>query len=323
MSLPAARIGDVTAHGGVITSGCPTVLIGNQPAARISDMHNCPLVTVLVPHIGGPLILGAFTVLVGGVPQSRISDTLICVGPPDAVVMGEPTVLVGPAGAGGLGGLLGVLLGGALAGITALLAGYPKAVLQPDGSYVTQYNTYITVEGASEYQAKVVRDLAIIGDTKSGQRLFASMEQSGKNCRIHTDQGKGNWAWTDPPPTGSNPPGYLQSDGNPGDASNTEIGYNPDRTSLNGPPGSPYNSAAWAQPPNRPADVGLYHEMVHADDMMHGQLDSAQGVNTGPLAGSSIPNSELRAAGLPPYEGADYSENAYRKERGLPTRDFY
>jgi uncharacterized Zn-binding protein involved in type VI secretion len=28
MNMPAARMGDVTAHGGSIVLGCPTVLIG-------------------------------------------------------------------------------------------------------------------------------------------------------------------------------------------------------------------------------------------------------------------------------------------------------
>jgi uncharacterized Zn-binding protein involved in type VI secretion len=66
-----------------------------QPAARLGDMHVCPMVTVLVPHVGGPIALGCFTVLVGGQPQARVTDLAICVGPPDMVAIGSPTVLVG------------------------------------------------------------------------------------------------------------------------------------------------------------------------------------------------------------------------------------
>ncbi len=66
-----------------------------QPAARMGDMHVCPMVTVLVPHVGGAITLGCFTVLVGGQPQARISDLSVCVGPPGTVAMGSPTVLVG------------------------------------------------------------------------------------------------------------------------------------------------------------------------------------------------------------------------------------
>ena len=51
MTKPAARMGDPTAHGGTIVAGFPTVLIGGQPAARISDMHVCPMVTPGTPPI--------------------------------------------------------------------------------------------------------------------------------------------------------------------------------------------------------------------------------------------------------------------------------
>jgi uncharacterized Zn-binding protein involved in type VI secretion len=95
MSQPAARMGDLTVHGGVIIIGCPTVLIGGQPAARVGDMHTCPLVTVLVPHVGGPVAMGSATVLIGGMPAARVGDVVTCVGPPDAVAMGCPTVLIG------------------------------------------------------------------------------------------------------------------------------------------------------------------------------------------------------------------------------------
>ncbi len=320
MGSPAARITDQTVHGGIISVGFPTVLIGGMPASRIGDMHTCPQVTVLVPHVGGPLVLGSFTVWTGGVPQSRVGDFLICVGPPDAVAKGCPTVLVGMAG-GGLG--FGAIMAGLMAGLGNFLGGYPRTVLLPDGTTVTEYNAFITIEGTPEYQAKVVRDLNRIAGTPSGKALLASMGKTGKHVRIHTDNGTGNAAWTDPSPPGANSPGYLRTDGTAGPASDTQVWYNPDRDRLSGPPGSPYNTANWAQSPNRPADVGLFHEMTHCDDMMQGKLDSTQGTNLGPKAGTPIPNSELRAAGLPPYNGQPYSENTYRSDQGLPPRTFY
>lgn len=67
------------------------------PAARISDMHVCPLVTPgtpPVPHVGGPVVVGAPTVLVAFMPQARLGDTCTCVGPPDVIAAGSPTVLV-------------------------------------------------------------------------------------------------------------------------------------------------------------------------------------------------------------------------------------
>lgn len=95
MSKPAARMGDSTAHGGVIVVGCPTVLIGGMPAARLGDMHVCPMVTVLVPHVGGPITLGSATVLIGGMPAARMGDMATCVGPPDTIILGCMTVLIG------------------------------------------------------------------------------------------------------------------------------------------------------------------------------------------------------------------------------------
>jgi uncharacterized Zn-binding protein involved in type VI secretion len=98
MSKPAARMGDATSHGGVIVAGCPTVLIGGQPAARMGDMHTCPMVTPgvpPVPHVGGPITMGSATVLIGGQPAARMGDMATCTGPPDTIVVGCPTVLIG------------------------------------------------------------------------------------------------------------------------------------------------------------------------------------------------------------------------------------
>lgn len=105
MSQPAARIGDMTAHGGVIVMGTPTVLIGSMPAATVSNMHVCPLITVLVPHVGGPILPpGSPTVLIGNMPAARVGDMATCVGPPDSVVLGCFTVLIGASGSGSSGG---------------------------------------------------------------------------------------------------------------------------------------------------------------------------------------------------------------------------
>ncbi|MGB7283187.1 MAG: PAAR domain-containing protein [Candidatus Acidiferrum sp.] len=66
------------------------------PAARITDMHTCPMVTGVVPHVGGPILPPCEpTVLIGGLPAARITDMLTCVGPPDVIAMGSPTVLIG------------------------------------------------------------------------------------------------------------------------------------------------------------------------------------------------------------------------------------
>lgn len=69
------------------------------PAARITDMHVCPMVTPglpPVPHVGGPIIPPCCpTVLIGFLPAARITDMAICVGPPDVIVKGSTSVLIG------------------------------------------------------------------------------------------------------------------------------------------------------------------------------------------------------------------------------------
>jgi uncharacterized Zn-binding protein involved in type VI secretion len=77
-----------------------------MPAARLTDMHVCPMVTVLVPHVGGPIVApGCPTVLIGGMPAARVSDMVVCVGPPDVIALGSFTVLIGGMPAARMGDL--------------------------------------------------------------------------------------------------------------------------------------------------------------------------------------------------------------------------
>ena len=93
-----------------------------QPAARAGDLHVCPMVTVLVPHVGGPILPpGCPTVLIGGMPAARATDMATCVGPPDVIAMGAPTVLIGKLPAARLGDPTGH--GG------AIVVGYPKVLI--------------------------------------------------------------------------------------------------------------------------------------------------------------------------------------------------
>ena len=66
-----------------------------QPAARVGDLHVCPMVTGVVPHVGGPILPpGGIPVLIGGMPAARMGDMCVCVGPPDVIALGSPTVLI-------------------------------------------------------------------------------------------------------------------------------------------------------------------------------------------------------------------------------------
>lgn len=69
-----------------------------QPAARLTDMHVCPMVTPGVPpipHVGGPILgPGVPTVLICAMPAATVTNMCMCVGPPDVIAKGSATVLI-------------------------------------------------------------------------------------------------------------------------------------------------------------------------------------------------------------------------------------
>ena len=77
------------------------------PAARITDMHVCPMVNpgpAAIPHVGGAILPpGAPTVLIGGMPAACVGDMATCTGPPDTIAAGSATVLIGGKPAARLG----------------------------------------------------------------------------------------------------------------------------------------------------------------------------------------------------------------------------
>jgi uncharacterized Zn-binding protein involved in type VI secretion len=70
-----------------------------KPAARLTDMHVCPMITPglpPIPHVGGPIIgPGCPTVLIGGMPAAVMGDMCVCVGPPDTIILGSVGVMIG------------------------------------------------------------------------------------------------------------------------------------------------------------------------------------------------------------------------------------
>ncbi len=94
----AARVGDTTSHGTPLSPGpgSVNVMIGGMPAWRaIADFHTCPLVTGVVPHVGGMVALGSLTVLINNMPAARQGDMITESGPPNTIAMGCPTVMIG------------------------------------------------------------------------------------------------------------------------------------------------------------------------------------------------------------------------------------
>lgn len=77
-----------------------------KPVARLGDMHTCPSVTGTVPHVGGPISgPDSSTVFIGGMPAAVVGDMLVCVGPPDSIIVGSGTVLIGGKPAARMGDL--------------------------------------------------------------------------------------------------------------------------------------------------------------------------------------------------------------------------
>lgn len=94
----SARMGDSTSHGTPLAPGpgSTDVLIGGMAAWRAwVDIHSCPLVTVLVPHVSGVVAMGSGTVWINNSPAARMGDTIVEAGPPNTIMSGCPTVEIG------------------------------------------------------------------------------------------------------------------------------------------------------------------------------------------------------------------------------------
>jgi uncharacterized Zn-binding protein involved in type VI secretion len=95
------------------------------PAARLTDMHRCPMITPglpPIPHVGGPIVgPGAPTVLIGGLPAAKLGDLAVCVGPPDSIIKGSATVLIM--------GMPAARLGDSTAHGGAIMVGFPTVLI--------------------------------------------------------------------------------------------------------------------------------------------------------------------------------------------------
>ncbi|XDA99855.1 PAAR domain-containing protein [Sulfitobacter sp. LCG007] len=65
------------------------------PAARVTDTHVCPMVTGIIPHVGGPIVVPCPTVLIGKLPAATATAMAVCVGAPDMIAKGSTRVLTG------------------------------------------------------------------------------------------------------------------------------------------------------------------------------------------------------------------------------------
>ena len=92
------------------------------PAARLTDMHTCPMSDGPKPHVGGPITgPGCPTVLIGGLPAATVGTIATCVGPPDSLVKGSTTVMIG--------GMPAVRMGDMTAHGGVVVGGFPQVMI--------------------------------------------------------------------------------------------------------------------------------------------------------------------------------------------------
>jgi uncharacterized Zn-binding protein involved in type VI secretion len=304
-------------------------------------MHNCPAFTGVVPHVGGPITApGCPIVLIGNLPAARVGDMATCTGPPDAIIQGETSVLIGNQPAARLGdmtshggvittGCMTVLIGVPAAGACLAEAAKTGAPFvsnvappvdnepvgdlpvseNPDGSI--QVGQSITVKGDETFKKKTLAALRKMGETETGKKVLNSIESSGKTVTVvETKDGNSEDAenFTD---------GLRKRDGTPGKGSDATVKFNPDRKVVGD------GSQDWM---TRSPAVGLSHEMIHAARDTNGTSDYDYSDRK-----KSPQNYELQAVGLDgtkdgkpvDYSGEDYTENKIRAEMGEPKRTEY
>lgn len=262
-----------------------------NPAARVTDMHTCPMVSPgPVPHVGGPILPpGAATVLVAGLPAARVGDMATCVGPPDSIVMGslgvfaegKPFARVGdPTAHGGVivAGCLTVLVGDI--GVTVTLLGSED------------YQAGLQITGSPEFRKATKESLDTIKGTLTGTKILATLSSSGKQVIIEEFSGTNGTCTRD------SDDANLRSDGSPGPGSGSTIRFNPEFT-----------------PGGIPNEVVLGHELIHAVDNAEGQRDIK--------LTKGVKNAELKTVGLPPFPGDGLTENSLREDLGVKKRIKY
>jgi hypothetical protein len=175
----------------------------------------------------------------------------------------------------------------------------PPAVVE------VKYNAGITIKGPQDFVDKTKAHLDTIAKTATGADLLKSLADSGQVAVIVPTTG-GNAAtpddWTKAIPKDEvlkwkDSTGTEHSLTGVGGGSGTKVEYNPDRKVIAG------GTEDWQ---TRPPEIGLAHELIHADDAAHGKMDPEQKDGTY--------NYERQAVGLPPYEDKEFTENKIRAE---------
>lgn len=90
---PAAYAAEQTVKASTLAAMSSAI---SGAAASGADIHSCLTPSPVPPHGPGVVITGSATVQVNFLPQSRMGDTILePLGPPNTIVKGEMTVIVG------------------------------------------------------------------------------------------------------------------------------------------------------------------------------------------------------------------------------------
>lgn len=288
-----------------------------QPAARVTDMHTCPMVTPgtpPVPHVGGPILPTCSpNVITGGLPQARVTDKAYCVGPPDVIVKGSMTVLVNNLPAARIGdqtihggvivtGMPTVLIGdmgGGSAGTLGSSSVDPAKVLIDK---IKDGKSNIKIEGDDAYKKATLAALETLSKSPTGLKLLQALDSSGKTTTIEmTEPGKGNTEDAVVFNDGLRDPAI----GKAGPGTDTVVHFNPDRDKIDG--------EDWM---TRDPAIGLGHELIHAHHDTRGTTDGRPSVSYKDADGNdrSAPGYELQTVGLGEHKDDDITENKIRQD---------
>jgi len=311
------------------------------PAARLSDMHVCPMVTGTVPHVGGPIAMGCPNVLIGGAPAARMGDMASCVGPPDVIAMGSLGVLIGGASSARVGDLTSH--GGSIVtGMPTVLIGelgaggqVPPTVAPPsllDRFQVWLWNLFhgpdrqreaysdgIVIEGSAAFRAQTRAALDYLASLPSGNQLLSEIDNSGHEVLIRETSDENGYCTAADPAAAQTP----------GVGSDSVVEWNPNLHTTD--PADPVAGTPGAT-------VILGHELVHADHNANGtdhngpydsypgqQGASARGEERATVGagGNTVTDPNGNVQPVPDHSNDSPTENSIRDDMGLPRRQTY
>jgi type VI secretion system secreted protein VgrG len=243
-------------------------------------------------------------VLIGFLPAARVTDMATCVGPPDVIVKGSPSVLIGNLMAARIGDIT-AHGGNIILGCFTVIIGEAGApggpVIVTPGGPVTMGG--ISIAGTPAFQSQVLADLAAIRSTPTGGKLLDAINSSGKTVTIQETPGGNSCGYS------SSANRFADAAGKPGSGTDVTVSYNSKRKTIGPQP--------WE---TRPPAIGLAHELCHAEQAAHGTMAMGN-VNNDAKPDPSNPSGiaqekkrEVEAVGISPNDTRPFTENKIRSE---------